>query len=336
MMDVKQNYSLKKYNSFNIDVVAKEFIQINSVKELIDLQKNSKNKNKLFIGGGSNILFTNNFEGLVVHINLKGISVKKMNENFSEIKVMSGENWNELVNWCIENNLGGLENLSLIPGNVGAAPIQNIGAYGVELKDVFISCEVYDLNAEKLNIYNLNDCKFGYRDSIFKKNKNLIVVSVKMKLSSKNHKINSSYGGINDELKKLNIKEPTIKDISNVVCDIRNKKLPNPNKIGNAGSFFKNPIVNSKKINWLKENFNNIPFYKIDENSYKIPAAWLIETSGFKGKDFGNFGVHKTQPLVLVNYGKASGSDINKLSQSIKEVVNKLFKIELETEVNII
>ena len=336
MMDVKQNYSLKKYNCFNIDVVAKEFIQINSVKELIDLQKNSKNKNKLFIGGGSNILFTNNFEGLVVHINLKGISVKKMNENFSEIKVMSGENWNELVNWCIENNLGGLENLSLIPGNVGAAPIQNIGAYGVELKDVFISCEVYDLNAEKLNIYNLNDCKFGYRDSIFKKNKNLIVVSVKMKLSSKNHKINSSYGGINDELKKLNIKEPTIKDISNVVCDIRNKKLPNPNKIGNAGSFFKNPIVNSKKINWLKENFNNIPFYKIDENSYKIPAAWLIETSGFKGKDFGNFGVHKTQPLVLVNYGKASGSDINKLSLSIKEVVNKLFKIELETEVNII
>lgn len=336
MMDVKENYSLKKYNSFNIDVVAKEFIQINSVKELIDLQKNSKNKNKLFIGGGSNILFTNNFEGLVVHINLKGISVKKMNENFSEIKVMSGENWNELVNWCIENNLGGLENLSLIPGNVGAAPIQNIGAYGVELKDVFISCEVYDLNAEKLNIYNLNDCKFGYRDSIFKKNKNLIVVSVKMKLSSKNHKINSSYGGINDELKKLNIKEPTIKDISNVVCDIRNKKLPNPNKIGNAGSFFKNPIVNSKKINWLKENFNNIPFYKIDENSYKIPAAWLIETSGFKGKDFGNFGVHKTQPLVLVNYGKASGSDINKLSLSIKEVVNKLFKIELETEVNII
>jgi UDP-N-acetylmuramate dehydrogenase len=336
MMDIKENYSLKKYNSFNIDVVAKEFIQINSIKELIDLQKNSKNKNKLFIGGGSNILFTNNFEGLVVHINLKGISVKKINENFSEIKVMSGENWNELVNWCIENNLGGIENLSLIPGNVGAAPIQNIGAYGVELKDVFISCEVYDLNTEKLNIYNLNDCKFGYRDSIFKKNKNLIVVSVKMKLSSKNHKINSSYGGINDELKKLNIKEPTIKDISNVVCEIRNKKLPNPNKIGNAGSFFKNPIVNSKKINWLKENFNNIPFYKIDENSYKIPAAWLIETSGFKGKDFGNFGVHKTQPLVLVNYGKASGGDINKLSLSIKEVVNKIFKIELETEVNII
>jgi len=336
MMDVKENYSLKKFNSFNIDVIAKEFIQINSVKELIDLQKNSKDKNKLFIGGGSNILFTNNFEGLVVHINLKGISVKKINENFSEIKVMSGENWNELVNWCIENNLGGLENLSLIPGNVGAAPIQNIGAYGVELKDVFISCEVYDLNTEKLNIYNLNDCKFGYRDSIFKKNKNLIVVSVKMKLSSKNHKINSSYGGINDELKKLNIKEPTIKDISNVVCEIRNKKLPDPNKIGNAGSFFKNPIVNSKKINWLKENFNNIPFYKIDENSYKIPAAWLIETSGFKGKDFGNFGVHKTQPLVLVNYGEASGSDINKLSLSIKEVVNKLFKIELETEVNII
>ena len=336
MMDIKENYSLKKYNSFKIDVIAKEFIQINSIEELIDIQKNFNNKNKLFIGGGSNILFTNNFEGLVVHINLKGISVKKISENYSEIKVMSGENWNNLVNWCIDNDYGGLENLSLIPGNVGGAPIQNIGAYGVELKDVFVSCEVYDLDNEKLNVYNLNDCKFGYRDSIFKKNKNLIIVSVKMKLSSKNHIINSSFGGINDELKKLNIKTPTINDISKVVCDIRNKKLPNPNKIGNAGSFFKNPIVNSKKIHWLKENFNNIPFYKVDENSYKIPAAWLIEKSGFKGKNFGNFGVHITQPLVLVNYGGARGSDIKKLSLSIKEVINKVFKIELETEVNII
>ena len=335
-MDIKTNFPLKDYNSFNIHVNANEFIQINSLEDLISVEKKYKQKNKLFIGGGSNILFTKNFNGLIVHINLKGIHLEKVDENFCEVKAMAGENWNELVNWCLEKNLGGIENLSLIPGNVGAAPIQNIGAYGVELKDVFVSCEVLDLECNKIKIFNFEDCKFGYRDSIFKKNKNLIVVSVKMKLTTKNHVINSSYGGINEQLKKLNIKNPSIKDISSVVCKIRSEKLPDPRIIGNAGSFFKNPIVNSEKINWLKENFDDTPFYKIDKDSYKIPAAWLIEKSGFKGKNFGDYGVHSSQPLVLVNYGKANGENIHELSISIKEVIEKLFKIQLETEVNII
>ena len=335
-MKIFENVSLKDYNTFNIDVKADVFVSVSTIEELKYCLSTKPEQNKIIIGGGSNILFTKPFKGLVIHLNLKGINIISKNNNQAIVNAAAGENWHNFVSWTLSEDLGGLENLSLIPGNVGTAPIQNIGAYGVELKDTFVSCEAINLETLKVETFNKIDCKFGYRDSIFKKNKNLIVVSVKMKLSSKNHKINSSYGGINDELKKLNIKEPTIKDISNVVCQIRNKKLPDPNKIGNAGSFFKNPIVNSKKINWLKENFNNIPFYKIDENSYKIPAAWLIETSGFKGKDFGNFGVHETQPLVLVNYGEASGSDINKLSLSIKEVVNKLFKIELETEVNII
>lgn len=335
-MNIKKNFPLIDYNSFNINVNATEFIQVNSVEDLISIENKYKQKIKLFIGGGSNILFTKNFKGLVVHINIKGIHLKKIDEHFCEVKAMAGENWSELVNWCLEKNLGGIENLSLIPGNVGAAPIQNIGAYGVELKDVFISCEVLDLESNKIRIFSSQDCKFGYRDSIFKKNKSLIVISVKMKLTTKNHIINSSYGGINDQLKKLNIHKPSINDISSVVCKIRTKKLPDPNTIGNAGSFFKNPIVNSEKIYWLKEKFDNVPNYKINENQYKIPAAWLIEKSGFKGKSFGNYGVHITQPLVLINYGNANGENIHKLALSIKEVILKLFKIQLETEVNII
>lgn len=335
-MNIKKNFPLIDYNSFNINVNATEFIQVNSVEDLISIENKYKKKIKLFIGGGSNILFTKNFKGLVVHINIKGIHLKKIDEHFCEVKAMAGENWSELVNWCLEKNLGGIENLSLIPGNVGAAPIQNIGAYGVELKDVFISCEVLDLESNKIRIFSSQDCKFGYRDSIFKKNKSLIVISVKMKLTTKNHIINSSYGGINDQLKKLNINKPSINDISSVVCKIRTKKLPDPNTIGNAGSFFKNPIVNSEKIYWLKEKFDNVPNYKINENQYKIPAAWLIEKSGFKGKSFGNYGVHITQPLVLINYGNANGENIHKLALSIKEVILKLFKIQLETEVNII
>ena len=335
-MDIKTNFPLKDLNSFNIDVKAKEYIRVDSIEDFKNLTTKIKNKNKLFLGGGSNILFTKDFQGLIIHLNLKGIHSKKIDENYIEINAMAGENWNDLVNWCIANDYGGLENLSLIPGNVGGAPIQNIGAYGVEFKDFFISCEVYDLTNDKFKIYNYEDCIFGYRDSVFKKNKNLIVLSLKIKLKTTNHIINSSYGGINDVLKKLKIKNPTIKDISKVVCDIRTKKLPNPNLIGNAGSFFKNPIVDVKKINWLQKNFDNVPFYKINEREYKIPAAWLIETSGFKGRNFGNFGVHITQPLVLVNYGGANGNDIKKLAISIKNIINKIFKIKLETEVNII
>ena len=333
---IRKNISLKKYNSFNIDVNAKEFVEVNSKDELIEIANRTKDKNVLYLGGGSNILFTRDFDGIVIHLNIKGVQFEKTNSDETVVEANAGENWNNFVEFCIKNNLGGIENLSMIPGNVGSAPVQNIGAYGVELKDVFLSCEVFNKNDLSIKTYNLEDCKFEYRNSIFKENKNLIILSVRLKLKNKNHKINSSYGGINDELKKLKISKPTIKDISNVVCSIRKRKLPDPKKIGNAGSFFKNPVVKKDKLEWIKKYFNDVPSYKLDDKNYKIPAAWLIESAGLKGKELDGFGIHKTQPLVLVNYGGAKGDDIYKLSLSIKEIIFKIFKIELETEVNII
>ena len=333
---IRKNISLKKYNSFNIDVNAKEFVEVNSKDELIEIANKTKDKNVLYLGGGSNILFTRDFDGFVIHLNIKGVQFEKTNSDETVVQANAGENWNNFVEFCIKNNLGGIENLSMIPGNVGSAPVQNIGAYGVELKDVFLTCEVFDKNDFSIKTYNLEDCKFEYRNSIFKENKNLIILSVRLKLKNKNHKINSSYGGINDELKKLKISKPTIKDISNVVCSIRKRKLPDPKIIGNAGSFFKNPVVKKDKLEWIKKYFNDVPSYKLDDKNYKIPAAWLIESAGLKGKELDGFGIHKTQPLVLVNYGGAKGEDIYKLSLSIKEIIFKIFKIELETEVNII
>ena len=333
---IRKNISLKKYNSFNIDVNAKEFVEVNSKDELIEIANKTKDKNVLYLGGGSNILFTRDFDGIIIHLNIKGIQFEKTNSDETVVQAKAGENWSNFVEFCIKNNLGGIENLSMIPGNVGSAPVQNIGAYGVELKDVFLTCEVFNKNDFSIKTYNLEDCKFEYRNSIFKENKNLIILSVRLKLKNKNHKINSSYGGINDELKKLKISKPTIKDISNVVCNIRKRKLPDPNKIGNAGSFFKNPVVKKDKLEWIKKYFNDVPSYKLDDKNYKIPAAWLIESAGLKGKKLDGFGIHKTQPLVLVNYGGAKGDDIYKLSLSIKEIIFKIFKIELETEVNII
>jgi len=333
---IRKNISLKKYNSFNIDVNAKEFVEVNSKDELIEIANRTKDKNVLYLGGGSNILFTRDFDGIVIHLNIKGVQFEKTNSDQTVVQANAGENWNNFVEFCIKNNLGGIENLSMIPGNVGSAPVQNIGAYGVELKDVFLTCEVFNKNDFSIKTYNLEDCKFEYRNSIFKENKNLIILSLRLKLRNKNHKINSSYGGINDELKKLKISKPTIKDISNVVCSIRKRKLPDPKKIGNAGSFFKNPVVKKDKLEWIKKYFNDVPSYKLDDKNYKIPAAWLIESAGLKGKELDGFGIHKTQPLVLVNYGGARGEDIYKLSLSIKEIIFKIFKIELETEVNII
>ena len=333
---IRKNISLKKYNSFNIDVNAKEFVEVNSKDELIEIANKTKDKNVLYLGGGSNILFTRDFDGIVIHLNIKGVQFEKTNSDETVVQANAGENWNNFVEFCIKNNLGGIENLSMIPGNVGSAPVQNIGAYGVELKDVFLTCEVFNKNDFSIKTYNLEDCKFEYRNSIFKENKNLIILSVRLKLRNKNHKINSSYGGINDELKKLKISKPTIKDISNVVCSIRKRKLSDPKIIGNAGSFFKNPVVKKDKLEWIKKYFNDVPSYKLDDKNYKIPAAWLIESAGLKGKELDGFGIHKTQPLVLVNYGGARGEDIYKLSLSIKEIIFKIFKIELETEVNII
>ena len=236
----------------------------------------------------------------------------------------------------MKRDLGGIENLSLIPGSVGAAPIQNIGAYGTELKDVLISCDAINRETGKIKTFNNKDCQFEYRDSIFKKDTNYIVISIKLKLTNKEHNLNINYKGIQEKLDESNIKIPTIQDISSAVIKIRNQKLPDPDKIGNSGSFFKNPIVSINKIEELKSNFDNMPFYKFDKNKYKIPAAWLIEKAGFKGKTFRDYGVHKDQALVLVNYKSAKGSDILNLSNSIQKAVKLIFDIELEAEVSII
>ena len=335
-MNIVTNFSLINYNTFGVDATANQFTSVSSIKELKKIISTNESKEKIFIGGGSNILITKKIEGLVIHINIKGISSKKLDNNYSEVNIKAGENWNEAVKWCLKNNLGGIENLSLIPGNTGAAPIQNIGAYGVELKDVFTSCEVLDLKTNEISEFSKEDCQFEYRNSIFKKNRNYIILSVILKLTNTNHKLKIDYGSINEKLVLLGIENPKIADIGNVVTQIRKEKLPDPKKLGNSGSFFKNPIINKRQLEQLKINFCDIPNYKISEESYKIPAGWLIEKAGFKGKRIKDYGVHKNQALVLVNYGNATGKEILKFSLSIQKAIKFIFNIELELEVNII
>ncbi len=274
---------------------------------------------------------------LVIHIDIKGKEVINENEDFVWVKVNAGENWHELILWCIENNYGGLENMSLIPGNVGTAPIQNIGAYGKELKDNFIECEATEIETGNTRVFNKKDCEFDYRNSIFKNNLKgkYIITSVTFKLTKKDHEINTKYGAIEDELKKSNITNPSIKEISDAVIKIRQSKLPDPKKLGNSGSFFKNPIISKNKFDKFIINFPKAPSYKISENEIKIPAGWLIEQAGFKGKRFGDAGIHKKQALVLVNYGDASGQEIWNLAIKIKNDVLKKFNIEINPEVNI-
>lgn len=337
-MLVRENVSLRNYNTFGIDAQAKRFCSITSVNNLKEvLGKNSVNP--LFIlGGGSNMLLTKDIDALVLHIDIRGIEVIEESDDYVIVKAMAGENWHNFVMWSIANNYGGIENLSLIPGNVGTAPIQNIGAYGVELKDVFMNCEAVNLESHSIRSFSLEECKFGYRDSIFKndlKNK-VIITSVSFKLTKTNHKLNMDYGAIKQQLDEEGVKKPTIRDISDAVIEIRQSKLPDPKEIGNSGSFFKNPVILKTQFTELQKNFPDIPSYKVSETEVKVPAGWLIEKAGFKGKQFGNYGVHKKQALVLVNYGGAKGNDIFKLAQLIQKTINQLFGIDIETEVNII
>jgi len=337
-MQIKQNISLKNYNTFGIDVSASYFTSVNSVKELqISLNKN-QNKELLILGGGSNMLLTQNQEKLVIHINIKGISIEKEDNDFVFVKANAGENWHEFVLWCLKRDYGGLENLSLIPGNVGTAPIQNIGAYGVELKNTFISCEALKIDTQNLETFSNSQCNFGYRNSIFKNELKgqYIITSVIFKLTKRNHNLNTNYGAIKSELEKKQIKTPTIQDISEAVIAIRESKLPNPEKIGNSGSFFKNPVISNSHFKKIQENFADIPSYPVSNEEVKIPAGWLIEKVGFKGKRFEDYGVHKKQALVLVNYGTAKGSDILELSKLIQKTIRRIFDITLETEVNIL
>lgn len=337
-MQILQNISLKPYNTFGIDVLAKHFVSVTNIDDLKNILKLKEFSNKLILGGGSNMLLTKDYNGLVIHINMKGVEIVSDNGDTVWVKAHAGENWHQFVLWCIENNYGGIENLSLIPGNVGTAPIQNIGAYGVELKDVFDSCEAISLESNKIQIFTKSECDFGYRNSIFKQDKKrkFIITSVIFKLTKGQHKLNINYGAITSQLKASNIKNPTIKDVSNAVIAIRKSKLPNPKEIGNSGSFFKNPVISNSQFKTLAENFNDLPSYPISESEVKIPAGWLIEKAGFKGKRLGNYGVHKNQALVLVNYGGAKGEEILNLSKLIQKTVKRLFNISIEAEVNIL
>ena len=335
-MTFETDFSLKEYNTFGIDAKAKEFIAIHSKDELSSLLKNYKD---IFIlGGGSNMLLTKDIEKLVVHIAIKGIEVVDTNEDFVWVKANAGENWHQFVLYCIEHNYGGIENLSLIPGNVGTTPIQNIGAYGVEIKDTFFSCEAMEIDSQKLVTFDKESCAFGYRESIFKnKLKNTyIITAVTFKLTKRNHILNTSYGAIETELASQNIEVPTLKDVSNAVIAIRKSKLPDPKELGNSGSFFKNPIIPLSVYQKAILNYPEMPHYKVSETEVKVPAGWLIEQAGFKGKRFGDAGIHKNQALVLVNYGKATGAEIVAVAKEIQETIAAKFGISIEAEVNII
>ena len=337
-MTISKNVSLKSLNTFGIDAKAESFCDISSISTLKEVLK-EKHSNPLFIlGGGSNMLLTQDIEALVLHINLKGIEVISETENTVVIKSMAGENWHEFVLWCLDRNYGGVENMSLIPGNIGTAPIQNIGAYGIELKDVFMSCEALNIANQTTKTFTKSDCNFGYRDSIFKQDLKgkYIITSINLELTKVNHKLRVDYGAIKTELEASEIDNPTIQDVSKAVIAIRQSKLPDPKDIGNSGSFFKNPIVSAKQFHELQENFPEAPSYKISDTEIKVPAGWLIEKAGFKGKRFNDYGVHNKQALVLVNYGNAKGSDIYKLALLIQKTIKRIFNINIETEVNII
>ncbi|WP_334057410.1 UDP-N-acetylmuramate dehydrogenase [Polaribacter sp. P097] len=335
-MNIKENISLKEYNTFGIDVNAKRFVSVNSVYQLQQLLK--AEKNVFLISGGSNMLLTKDIDKLVVHIDFKGISIDKEDDDFVYLTVNAGENWHDFVLYCVAQNYGGLENLALIPGNVGTCPIQNIGAYGVEVKDTITKLEAVNLETTKLESFSNEDCNFGYRNSIFKNSVKgkYVITSVAFKLTKRNHNLNTSYGAIETELASKQITEPTLKDISDAVIAIRKSKLPDPKEIGNSGSFFKNPVISKTQFLEIQKEYPNTPSYIISENEIKVPAGWLIETAGFKGKRFGNYGVHEKQALVLVNYGNASGKEIYALAQKIQNEILNQFKIDLEIEVNII
>lgn len=336
-MKIARNTSLKPYNSFGIDVTASRFISVTSLEDLKEVLSKNYSEELFILGGGSNMLLTKDIEATVLHVNLKGKEILSQTEDEVVVKFHAGENWHETVLFTLENNWGGLENLSLIPGNTGTAPIQNIGAYGVELKDCFVSCEAIDIQTLEMVTFDREACKFGYRDSIFKsevKDK-YIITSITFRLTRRNHALNTGYGAIEEALTEMGIESPTIKDVSAAVIKIRKQKLPDPKILGNSGSFFKNPVVSTEDLARIKTSYPEIPFYIISEDEVKIPAGWLIDKAGLKGFREGDAGVHQHQALVLVNYGSASGQDILNLAEKIQNKIKSLFGIELQPEVNI-
>jgi UDP-N-acetylmuramate dehydrogenase len=338
-MSIQENVSLKQFNTFGIDAKAKYFVEVNNKKELREaLYNNTFHMTKrLILGGGSNLLFTKDFDGVVIKLNIKGIKKIKENADYVWIKVGAGENWHNLVLYTIENNWGGIENLSLIPGSVGAAPLQNIGAYGVEIKDTIHEVKALNILNSEVHVFDKDDCQFGYRESIFKneaKNK-YVILSITLKLA-KNPKFNIEYGAIKETLAEKGVTELSIKAISDAIVSIRQSKLPNPAEVGNAGSFFKNPEISIKHFEKLKAEFEDIPSYPINPDLVKVPAGWLIEKAGWKGYREGEIGVHAKQALVLVNYGNGNGQQIKYLSEKIQKSIFEKFEIKLQAEVNVV
>lgn len=337
-MELKTDFSLKNYNTFGIEAKAKQFVAVHSIAELKTVLEQYPTQKKFVLGGGSNMLLTQDIDALVIHVDLKGKKIIKETEEFVWVESQAGENWHEFVLWTIHQNFGGLENMSLIPGNVGTTPVQNIGAYGTEIKDTLQSCEAIAIANQEIKTFTKIECNFGYRESIFKNEvkDQYIITSVVFKLTKKNHKINISYGDIKGELAKSNIENPSLIDVSNAVIAIRQGKLPDPKELGNSGSFFKNPILLKSDFDKIHQKFPEIKFYEISESQVKIPAGWLIEQAGFKGKRFGDAGIHKNQALVLVNYGNATGLEILNVSKNIQKTIFKIFGIHIEAEVNVI
>lgn len=337
-MEILNDFSLKNYNTFGIEAKAKQFVAVHTVAELKTVLEQNQDEKKFILGGGSNMLLTKDIDALVIHIDLKGKKIVKEDDDFVWIESQAGENWHEFVLWTIGQNFGGLENMSLIPGNVGTTPVQNIGAYGTEIKDTFVSCEAMNIASQEMKTFTNAECHFGYRESVFKnevKDK-YIITSVIYKLTKRNHKINTSYGDIQAELAKNNITDPGLKEVSNAVIAIRKSKLPDPVELGNSGSFFKNPILLKTDFESIHQKFPEMRFFDISETEVKVPAGWLIEQSGLKGKRFGDAGIHKNQALVLVNYGGATGQEILAVSKTVQDTVFNTFGIHIEAEVNVI
>lgn len=334
-MKLHTQHSLKAFNTFGIDQTAENFVAVESTEELKEALNLAQFERKFILGGGSNLLLTQPIKGLCIHIALKGINVIQEDDKTVIVEAMAGENWHDFVCWTLEQGYGGLENLSLIPGNVGTSPIQNIGAYGVELKDVFESCTALDCHNLNQRTFTREDTQFGYRSSFFKtKGKGQYVINaVQFRLTKKAHVINTSYGAIKEALGN---KESTPQNIAHAVISIRQSKLPNPAKLGNSGSFFKNPVITKTQFNQLLTTYPKLPSYPQKNGEVKVPAGWLIDQLGYKGKRIGDAGVHKKQALVLVNYGNASGQEILALAQKIQAAVKESFNISLEAEVNIL
>jgi UDP-N-acetylmuramate dehydrogenase len=335
---ILENKSLKAYNTFGIEATASYFGRFSSVEELTPILRNYSQEELLILGGGSNVLFVkDHFEGLVLVNEIKGFEIVADTSDFAIVKVGGGEVWHEFVLKCIEKGLCGVENLSLIPGSVGASPMQNIGAYGVEIKDVFEKLEAYHIASGEVHIFSKVDCEFGYRESVFKRKlKGQYIITAVYYRLSKVQNVNTSYGVIESELVKMGITSPSIKDVSNAVIEIRRSKLPDPKEIGNAGSFFKNPVVDVSVLENIKKEFPSVPNYPSESGKVKLAAGWLIEQAGWKGKTLGHFGVHKLQALVLVNYNGATGQEIFDLSTAVINDVLSKFGVELEREVNIL